>query len=168
MNSDELPHSAQTVPSRKRFIRILILVFAAACFALSGWLLFFCPQPTYTNDTYGFTLTLPRSWAGHYRMVDYGTAAEFYQAGAADGSGRLMTVMVTNEDWETVEKGSPVPVSKLDEGNGVLVYIRWPSDVQNISDSMLYGIMQSAAKNLGSDDISFFDVAATSTSEAAT
>jgi hypothetical protein len=160
MGTDTEEHNQQRKrKNRKILISILLVCVIAIGAAVTRSLLI--PRPTYTNQEAGYILTLPRSFYGNYRVDGHGADVMFYQANATDGAGPLMIVKKTDQDWSTFEENSPVPVSKLAEGNGGVLYIQWPSDVEwNVNSplrAMEYNWMQSAAKNLGGKDVSFSD-----------
>ena len=95
---------------------------------------------TYTNSALGFTLTIPSSWAGKYRvsnLADARTGVRFSNIRNEDAGygGWLFDVAISNGvsqlciDWDMWEIG---------RGNGKVAYAYMPGDVQyNYNNSSL-------------------------------
>ncbi len=71
-----------SLPDAERDVDLLALVYA---------------DTLYTNETYGFTLQLPLSWAGYYRVEESENGANFYFAPAGEGHGLIINLLVEPE-----------------------------------------------------------------------
>ncbi len=93
----------------------------------------------YLNQTYGFTLQLPESWAGKYTATESGEEVEFFQKDHGDNSGKFFTLRAEDAaafraehqgktDAE-IEDDWPVAMRILGEGGGSIFYVYFVSDV---------------------------------------
>jgi hypothetical protein len=100
---------------------MVISLFSAPAKAASGGI-------SYTNGNLGFSLTIPASWAGKYRVADFSTAANFISIGneAAGCGGFLFGVLVSGSmeplDWNGYRL--------LGQSGGLYYFGGVPSDVQ--------------------------------------
>ncbi|HJB56688.1 MAG TPA: M56 family metallopeptidase [Candidatus Flavonifractor intestinipullorum] len=98
--------------------------------------------PVYVNETYGFTLTLPQSWADRYEaVVDHAAQrgvqiVDFYQTDRGNGDGQLFTLCVEETAEYEAQFGDervdflPANSLWLGEVGEYTVYLWFVSDVR--------------------------------------
>lgn len=130
--------------------------------------------PCYFNDTYGFALRLPDSWAGQYTAEEGGMVMTFYQTAArrAEDStaGVLMDLVVTApENFEEVygdkdlegmyEAGGPW-IKVLFRGRDMVIYAQidpavFPEPAQNETEETYLTLARDAIDTLDPEDLLF-------------
>jgi hypothetical protein len=95
-----------------------------------------CSSPAiYKNESLNFSLEIPSSWEGKYKVVDTDETIAFYQSGTlgkfGEGTGRLFTIsrqegMLSKEESED----TPWPSHFMMHANGYTYIMNMPSDVQ--------------------------------------
>ena len=92
------------------------------------------PAPRYANGLFGYTLDMPEAWAGHYAVQEFAGEAAVSNTDNGEFGGMLFTIeWAAGEDWHGAwqdGEDAPFPVRFLAEQDGLVLYARFPSDVQ--------------------------------------
>ena len=105
-------------------IMILMLATVAGSAASAGI--------AYTNSTYNFSLTLPASWAGLYRMEESASGVYFYNIrNEMAGYGGFLFSVFVSDKTEPVDWG----YKELIRSGGLYYYSATPTDVQFAYDN---------------------------------
>ena len=101
-------------------ILLLVMALGSASAAASGRL-------TYTHSSLGFSLTLPPSWTGLYRIEETQNGALFINISneRAEYGGLLFGIEVYDEEAEI-----PTQFTKLPRSGGKYFYAVYPGDIQ--------------------------------------
>lgn len=90
--------------------------------------------PRYANGLFDYTLDMPEAWAGHYAVQEFAGEAAVSNTDNGEFGGMLFTIeWAAGEDWHGAwqdGEDAPFPVRFLAEQDGLVLYARFPSDVQ--------------------------------------
>lgn len=122
----------------------------------------------YTNELWGFTLTLPENWADQYVVQEFPEYWVFYHRDTYNEMAGLGGVILSlnMEPHESLygtygddpAKNYPVPMIVLGEKGGVVFYIAFASDVQSSPNTEeVYTALYSSAQGLTTSSLQFLD-----------
>lgn len=108
------------------------------------------PALRYTNGLFGYTLDMPEGWAGHYAAQEFAGEATVSSTDNGEFGGMLFTIeWAAGEDWHGAwqdGEDAPFSVRFLAEQDGLVLYARFPSDIQydpgDAEKTEIYGKMR--------------------------
>ena len=112
------------------------------------------PALRYTNGLFGYTLDMPEGWAGHYAAQEYVSELTVSNTDNGEFGGMLFTIeWAAGEDWHGAwqdGEDAPFSVRFLAEQDGLVLYARFPSDIQydpgDAEKTEIYAVLDTFAR----------------------